>query len=139
MSADEMKQDSTVKINWFTINVPTLAMVVMAASFITVGFNDLGRSVDSLKEDNANLKSTTADMNKLVYRADQLELGLSETNRNVNHLKDTIISGQDLMRRDINRLTTQVEVLSSRFGLFIGDVDEPKQRRSRPAPASSPD
>lgn len=136
MSADEMKQDAAVKINWFTINVPTLAMVVMASSFITVGFNDLGRSVDSLKYDNESLKKTTADINNIVYRVEQLEVGLHKANERTDSLQNTLLSGMDLMRRDINRLTTQFEVLSSRVGMVIGDVDEPKQRRARPAPPS---
>lgn len=130
-----MQQDASVKINWFTINVPTLAMVVMAGSFITVSFNDLGRSVDSLKVDNESLKQTTSDMNNIVYRVEQLESGLRKSNDRVDNLHNTLISGMDLMRRDINRLTTQVEVLSSRVGILTGDIDEPKQRRSRPGPS----
>lgn len=137
MSVDEMKQDAAVKINWFTINVPTLAMVVMAASFITVGFNDLGQSVASLKYDNESLKKTTADINNIVYRVEQLEVGLHKANERTDSLQNTLLSGMDLMRRDINRLTTQFEVLSSRVGMVIGDIDDPKQRRARPAPHSA--
>lgn len=139
MPADEMKQDATVTINWFRMNIPTIAMIVSVAIYITVGFNSLEKSIDTLKDDNAALKTNTADLNKLAYRVDQLEFGLQRANERTDALQNTLISSMDLMRRDINRLTTQVEVLSSRVGILTGDVDEPKQRRSRPGPASSPD
>lgn len=133
MSVGEMKQDPTVTINWFRVNVPTFAMVIVAATYITVGFNSLEKGLETLRHDTAGLKSTTADMGKLIYRVEQLESGLKSTNIRVDSLQNTIISGMDLMRQDINRLTTQVEVLSSRVGLLTGEIDDPKQRRSRPA------
>lgn len=133
MSADEMKSDSTVTINWFRMNIPTIAMIVSVAIYITVGFNSLEKSIDTLKDDNAALKTNTADLNKLAYRVDQLEFGLQRANERTDSLQNTLISSMDLMRRDINRLTTQVEVLSSRVGILTGDIEEPKQRRSRPA------
>ena len=129
-----MKQDTALKLNWFTMNIPTIAMIVSVAIYITVGFNSLEKSIDSLKEDSTSLKATTADMNKLIYRVEQLEVGLVNANGRVDGLQNTLISSMDLMRRDINRLTTQVEVLSSRVGILTGDIDEPKQRRSRPGP-----
>lgn len=62
-----------------------------------------------------------------------------DTNGRVDTLSNTIISQMDLIRRDVNRLTTQVEVLSSRVGLLTGDIDDPKQRRSRTGPAGTPE
>lgn len=129
MSADEMKSDSSVKINWFKLDVPTLVLLASAVWWFS-------GDITKLKSDNDAFREQYSEMKNVPYRVDQLEAGLAETNRTVNHLKDTIISGQDLMRRDINRLTTQVEVLSSRFGMFVGEIDEPKQRRSRPGPVS---
>lgn len=132
MSADEMKQDSTVTLNWFRMNIPTIVMIVMLGVYVGTNMTALQKSIESLKEDSSSLKATTADMNKLVYRVEQLEVGLLNANNRVDGLQNTLISSMDLMRRDINRLTTQVEVLSSRVGILTGDIDEPKQRRSRP-------
>lgn len=134
MPADEMKQDATVTLNWFRMNTPTIVMIVMLGVYVGTNMTGIQKSIDSLKEDSTSLKATTADMNKLIYRVEQLEVGLVNVNGRVDGLQNTLISSMDLMRRDINRLTTQVEVLSSRVGILTGDVDEPKQRRSRPGP-----
>jgi hypothetical protein len=132
MSADEMKQDPTVTLNWFRINLPTIVMIVGLGFYVGTNMTTLQHSVDSLKTDNLELKKTTADINKITYRVEQLESGLHKANERTDSLQNTLLSGMDLMRRDINRLTTQFEVLSSRVGMVIGDIDEPKQRRSRP-------
>lgn len=134
MSADEMKQDATVTLNWFRINLPTIVMILGLGYYVGTNLNDLQKSIVSLSKENTELKSTTADMGKLVYRVEQVETGLQRANERTDALQNTLISSMDLMRRDINRLTTQVEVLSSRVGILTGDVDDPKQRRSRPGP-----
>ena len=135
MSVNDMKQDPTVTLNWFRMNVPTIVLIIGLGFYVGTNMTTLQHSVDSLKYDNESLKSTTADINKIVYRVEQLELGLHKANERTDALQNTLLSSMDLMRRDINRLTTHVEVLSSRVGMIIGEVDEPKQRRSRP-PAS---
>lgn len=135
MSVEDMKQDATVTLNWFRMNVPTIAMIVGLGYYVGTNFSDIQRSIENLHSDSNQLKSTTADMNKVTYRVEQLENSLNKTNDRVDNLHNTLISGMDLMRRDINRLTTQVEVLSSRVGILTGDIDEPKQRRSRPGPS----
>lgn len=133
MSADEMKQDSTVTLNWFRVNLPTIITIVGFGFYVGTNLNDIQKSITSLSKENTELKATTADISKIAYRVDQLEFGLQRANERTDALQNTLISSMDLMRRDINRLTTQVEVLSSRVGILTGDIDEPKQRRSRPA------
>lgn len=135
MSVNDMKQDPTVTLNWFRMNVPTIVLIIGLGFYVGTNMTTLQHSVDSLKYDNESLKSTTADINKIVYRVEQLELGLHKANERTDALQNTLLSSMDLMRRDINRLTTHVEVLSSRVGMIIGEVDDPKQRRSRPAAA----
>lgn len=130
-----MKQDATVTLNWFRMNVPTIAMIIGLGYYVGTNISDVQRSISHLSNDSQQLKLTTADMNKITYRVEQLESGLDKSNERVDNLHNTLISGMDLMRRDINRLTTQVEVLSSRVGILTGDIDEPKQRRSRPGPS----
>lgn len=135
MSVSDMKQDPTVTLNWFRMNVPTIVLIIGLGFYVGTNMTTLQHSVDSLKYDNESLKSTTADINKIVYRVEQLELGLHKANERTDALQNTLLSSMDLMRRDINRLTTHVEVLSSRVGMIIGEVDDPKQRRSRPPAA----
>lgn len=134
-----MKQDATVTLNWFRINLPTIVMILGLGYYVGTNLNDLQKSIVALSKENTELKSTTADMSKLVYRVEQVETGLQRANERTDALQNTLISSMDLMRRDINRLTTQVEVLSSRVGILTGDIDEPKQRRSRPGPSTSPE
>ena len=127
-----MKQDPTVTINWFRMNLPTIVMILGLGYYVGTNLNDLQKSISNLSQENSELKATTADMSKIIYRVDQLEVGLHRANERTDSLQNTLISSMDLMRRDINRLTTQVEVLSSRVGILTGDVEEPRQRRSRP-------
>lgn len=134
-----MKQDATVTLNWFRINLPTIVMILGLGYYVGTNLNDLQKSIVSLSKENTELKASTADLSNISYRVDQLESGLHRANERTDSLQNTLISSMDLMRRDINRLTTQVEVLSSRVGVLTGDIDDPKQRRSRPGPASSPD
>lgn len=135
MSVNDVKQDSTVTLNWFRMNVPTITLIIGLGFYVGTNMTTLQHSINSLKYDNESLKSTTADINKIVYRVEQLEVGLHKANERTDALQNTLLSSMDLMRRDINRLTTHVEVLSSRIGMAIGDVDDPKQRRSRPTSA----
>lgn len=139
MSADEMKHDPTITLNWFRINLPTIVMILGLGYYVGTNLNDLQKSVVDLSKENTELKASTADLSNISYRVDQLEFGLQRANERTDSLQNTLISSMDLMRRDINRLTTQVEVLSSRVGVLTGDIDEPKQRRSRPGPSSSSD
>lgn len=137
MSADEMKSDSTVTLNWFRVNLPTVVMILGLGYYVGTNLNDLQKNVSSLAHENTQLKESTANLNNILYRVDQLEFGLQRANERTDSLQNTLISSMDLMRRDINRLTTQVEVLSSRVGILTGDIDEPKQRRSRPGPTTN--
>lgn len=134
-----MKQDATVTLNWFRINLPTIIMILGLGYYVGTNLNDLQKSIVALTRENTELKASTADLSNISYRVDQLEFGLQRANERTDSLQNTLISSMDLMRRDINRLTTQVEVLSSRVGILTGDIDEPKQRRSRPGPSTSPD
>lgn len=132
-----MKSDSTVTLNWFRVNLPTVVMILGLGYYVGTNLNDLQKNVSSLAHENTQLKESTANLNNILYRVDQLEFGLQRANERTDSLQNTLISSMDLMRRDINRLTTQVEVLSSRVGILTGDIDEPKQRRSRPGPTTN--
>lgn len=117
MAVDDMKQDATVTINWFRMNVPTLALIVAA----TVS----GAAWQS---------RTDADVKHLQYRIDQSEKAVANTNVKLDNLYNTLISQLDLIRRDLNRLTTSVEVISTEVRISNGEPREAKQRRTRPGP-----
>ena len=129
-----MKQDTTLTINWFRMNVPTLLVVLAAATTGAAWQTATEAKVSQNSKDIATLQGKMAVMEGLPYRMEQVEKASVNTNAKVDNLSNTIINQMDLIRRDVNRLTTGVEVLSARVGLLTGEVDEPKRRRVRPVP-----
>lgn len=139
MAGDDVKQDTTLTINWFRMNVPTLVLILTAA----VAGASWQSSTDSVVARNTadilSIQAKMTTMENLPYRMEQVEKGVANTNIKVDNLSNTIINQMDLIRRDVNRLTTGVEVLSARVGLLTGEVDEPKRRRARPGPSELED
>lgn len=134
-----MKQDTTLTINWFRMNVPTLLVVIAAATTGATWQTATEGKVTQNAKDIAALQGKISTMENLPYRMEQVERAVVNTNVKVDNLSNTIINQMDLIRRDVNRLTTGVEVLSSRVGLLAGDLEEPKRRRARPGPTELED
>ena len=134
MAGDDMKQDTTLTINWFRMNVPTLLVVIAAATTGATWQTATEAKVAQNAKDIAAIQVKMLVMENLPYRMEQAEKASVNTNVKVDNLSNTIISQMDLIRRDVNRLTTGVEVLSARVGLLTGEIDEPKRRRVRPGP-----
>lgn len=143
-----MKQDATVTVNWLRFNVPTI--LAAAAILITVG--KLIYTVEAMDADREmrarqidakfeNIETKIEPIGNLSYRTENLEKGLAAANERTDKLSNTIINSIDLIRRDLNRLTTQVEVLNTRVGMMTGEdeIEAPKQRRSRPGGPYPPD
>lgn len=134
MAGDDVKQDATVTINWFRVNVPTFAMVAAAIVGGAYWQSSTDAAVAQHAKDIAALQARVAPMDNLPYRMEQVEKSVVNTNVKVDNLSNTIINQMDLIRRDVNRLTTSVEVLSSHVSLMAGDAPDPKRRRARPGP-----
>ena len=134
MAGDDIKQDTTLTINWFRMNVPTLLVVIAAATTGATWQTATEAKVSQNSKDIAALQVKMVVMENLPYRMEQVEKASVNTNVKVDNLSNTIINQMDLIRRDVNRLTTGVEVLSARVGLLTGEIDDPKRRRARPAP-----
>lgn len=139
MAGDDMKSDPTVTINWFRMNVPTLVVIIGAAITGASWQSSTDGVVAQNSRDIIAIQAKLTTMENLPYRMEQVEKGVANTNIKVDNLSNTIINQMDLIRRDVNRLTTGVEVLSARVGLLTGEVDEPKRRRTRPGPAELED
>lgn len=129
---EDMKQDATLTWNWLRMNVPTLIAIAGVGLFINNGLRDAARDVEVLSQSVASITSTIAPLNNLEYRLTRAEGYLNEAHGRIDNLSNTMINNIDLIRRDVNRLTTQVEVLSSQIGMVLGDEKIPVQRRSRP-------
>lgn len=135
MTAEDMKNDTALTFNWLRVNFPTIAAVVGVGLYVGSVQTQIQASLAGLQMEASALKAQVSSMTTVPYRVDQAEQAIREVNGRVDNLSNTIIGQMDLIRRDVNRLTTEVEVLSSRVGILTGDIDEPKQRRSRPGPA----
>lgn len=136
MTAEDMKNDTALTFNWLRVNFPTIAAVVGVGLYVGSVQTQIQASLAGLQMEASALKAQVSSMTTVPYRVDQAEQAIREVNGRVDNLSNTIIGQMDLIRRDVNRLTTEVEVLSSRVGILTGDIDEPKQRRSRPGPAT---
>lgn len=134
MTGEDVKQNAQLTVNWLTANVPTILTIVGVGLYIGTWQTQIQADLSSLRTDTVALKAQLQNMQVVPYRVDQAEAAIRDTNTRVDNLSNTIINQMDLIRRDVNRLTTQVEVLSSRVGVLTGDIDDPKQRRSRPGP-----
>lgn len=139
MTGEDVKQDTTLTINWLRVNAPSLAAIAVAGFVGGNMLTGIQTSIATLSQENAAIRAQLQHMQNIPYRVDQAEAAILAANTRVDNLSNTIINQMDLIRRDVNRLTTEVEVLSSRVGILTGDIDEPKQRRSRPGPAVEPD
>ena len=136
MTAEDMKNDTALTFNWLRVNFPTIAAVVGVGLYVGSVQTQIQASLAGLQMEASALKTQVSSMTTVPYRVDQAEQAIREVNGRVDNLSNTIIGQMDLIRRDVNRLTTEVEVLSSRVGVLTGDIDEPKQRRLRPGPAA---
>jgi hypothetical protein len=124
----EVRQDTAITWNWFRMNVPTIVTVLGAFLFVAYGIRDAANATASLKISIDKIEQAIVPLHNLEYRLTRAEDGLKDINSRVDNLSNAMINNVDLIRRDVNRLTTQVEVLSS----HILGVEDPKQRRSRP-------
>lgn len=139
MTEQDVKQDTALTINWLRVNLPTIAAVVGVGFYVGIWQTQIQSTLTSVQVELTHVKTQLATMQTIPYRIDVAEQALRDTNGRVDALSNTLIGQLDLVRRDVNRLTTSVEVLSSRVGILTGDIDEPIRRRSRPAPADSLD
>lgn len=124
----QVKQDTAITWNWFRFNVPTIMAVGGLVLFVAYGLRDTSTAVASLKVSVDKIEQSIAPLHNYEYRLSRAEDGIKDINSRVDNLSNTMINNIDLIRRDVNRLTTQVEVLSS----HILGIEDAKQRRSRP-------
>lgn len=138
-----MKQDTAITWNWFRVNLPTITAIFGLGIYLNTHMITMQKSIEEMDQYRTNraahsdrnfaeINSKLTVMSNIPYRVEMAEGNINKTNERLDNLSNTIINQMDLIRRDVNRLTTQVEVLSSRVGVLTGDIDEPRRRISRP-------
>lgn len=141
----EVRQDRSVRLNWITINVPTIISIVTAIMIGTWGWANTNnrissvekardtrtiqteRRFDEINNSIAGLRESVTPLDNITYRVGVLEGSLSETNDRIDRLSEAILSSLDLIRRDVNGLSTRVEVLSQK----IDNISEETRSRDR--------
>lgn len=128
-------------ITWGQIrgNIPVLLMLAGIAFYINNGLVKAEEKTAMLEKQLERIAASMEPVNHMSYRMDEAEKSIRDTNTRLDNLSNTMINNVDLIRRDVNRQTTQIEVLSSKLDMFMGvESDTPKQRRARPGgPISS--
>jgi hypothetical protein len=129
---EDMKTDTTLTWNVLRVNLPTIVAICGVGLYVANGLRDAEKSTAALTVSLSQIQQTIAPLNNLEYRLTRVEGYTNEAHTRIDNLSNTMINNIDLIRRDVNRLTTQVEVLSSQIGMVLGDEKNPVQRRSRP-------
>lgn len=135
MTNEDFSRSTSQTIDWLSRHAVTIMAVVGIGAWFGTWQTQVNAQILALQEAGRSHAAALRDITNVPYRLEQAEGALRDTNGRVDNLSNTLIGQLDLMRRDVNRLTTTVEVLNSRVGLLTGEIDDPKQRRSRP-PAS---
>ncbi|WP_099868242.1 hypothetical protein [Pararhizobium haloflavum] len=147
----DVHQDRAVRLNWITVNVPTIIAIaagIMAGTWAWAELTSRIATIESAREMRsqandqkfaeintsiAGLRQAVTPMDNLSYRVGVLEGSLGETNDRIDRLSETIISSLELIRRDVNGLSTRVEVLSQKIDSMNDDRRE-AGRESRSPP-----
>ena len=123
---DDAVQNATVHINWRTFTIPSLITVVVTAIGMVTYVNSLDARVAKI-EDNSVSRATTADkkfdeiqlslaqLNNMPYRVGILEQQATAINVRIDRFTETITNTMELIRKNVNGLSTKVEVMSSKI------------------------
>lgn len=139
-----MKQDSTLTVNWFRVNVPTIAAVIGGLWAVWSVNANLDKRITEIetsrveRSKEADNKFNTINTSisvltqkiepiaNVTYRVGVVESQVQETNRRLDRLSEMILSSLETIRKDVNGLSTRVEVLSQKI-----DAISPPMQRSR--------
>lgn len=127
--------NNSTNLNSFRVSLAGLALILGVATAGAAWQSGTDRQLAQVEKDVAALAEKLEPLDDIPYRVKKNEEASERLDGKIDNLSNAIIGQMDLMRRDVNRLTTTVEVLSSRVGMLTGDLEEPRQRRSRPSAA----
>lgn len=138
-----MKSDTTLTWNWFRVNVPTILAIGGLVWYTAVTKANIESSINAIEQSRVerskeadrkftNIDNTLAQvsarvepLNNVTYRIGVVETQIIETNKRLDRFAETIVNSIDLIRRDVNTMSTRVEVLSQKI-----DSITPVQRTS---------
>lgn len=141
-----MKSDTTLTWNWLRMNVPTLLAIgglvwytaqndarqEQRISAIEQSRVDRAREADqkfsSINTSIAAMSQKVEPLANVAYRVGVVEGQVQATNERLDRFAETIVNSLDLIRRDVNGLSTRVEVLSQKIDT-ITPAEQQRQTR----------
>lgn len=121
-----MDSDRGIHINWLRFNVPSLFSIVGAAVAVVVYVNTLDNRVAKMEDyrttrtmivDNRfnDIQTSLQPLVNLPYRVNVLEQQNIATNARIDRFSEAISTTMELIRKDVNGLSTKVEVLGTKI------------------------
>lgn len=124
----DMRTDTTLTWNLLRVNLPTIFAIAGVGLYINNGLLKAQEKTEGLERSMAQVQIALEPVSNLQYRINRVEDSAKEAHIRIDGLSSSMMNNIDLIRRDISVLTTQIEVLSTRVGMVIGD--EGSQRRT---------
>jgi outer membrane murein-binding lipoprotein Lpp len=132
----EMQQNRQVNLNWATINVPSVASILIVGIGVAMYVQALSSKVEKIedsRQDRAAVVDKSLDdiheqlkpLANLPYRVNIVEQQLIQTNQRVDQYLRTLGEKIDGVSDRVNGLSTKVEVLSQKI-----DALTPEKRAS---------
>jgi chromosome segregation ATPase len=116
-------QKATLAMNF---NIPTLLSVGGVIVAMVTGWADVNSRIENMEAYRADRSRSTdanfaainmqlGQLSNIPYRVQQTETRLEETGKRIDRLSETIINSLDNIRKDLNGLSTRVEVMSGKL------------------------
>lgn len=127
---NDMRSETSLVIQWLRVNVPTLIAIGTLIWYTAAQNTRQDERISAIEESRSQrssefsktiadlsgqVSSTRTTLDTLPYRVGQLETGLSDSNKRMDRISETVIQSLDAIRKDIATVSTKVEVLSSKI------------------------
>lgn len=122
---DDAVQNASVQINWRTFNIPSLLTVLGTAVAVVTYVNSLDARLAKVEEYRVTRSSVTdrkfddiqaalAPLTNMPYRVGILEQQATAVNVRIDRFTEILTNTLELIRKDVNGLSTKIEVLSTK-------------------------
>ena len=142
-SEDADMQDASVHVLWRTLNIPNLLAIAGATIGIVTYINNLDARLANVEEYRVtrgaitdkkfdDIQATLSPLQSMPYRVNILEQQATAINVRIDRFTEIISTNLELLRKDVNALSTKVEVLSQKID---GMAPEKRAEIDDPPPA----
>ncbi len=121
-----MQTDAKVHVNWLRFNVPSIMAILAAGLGVVTYVNQLDARLEKLEEFGATravstdksldeVQTSITQLTNMPYRVQILEQQQLAVNLRIDRFTETISNTMELLRKDVNALSTRVEVLGTKI------------------------